>query len=216
MNAWRLAGLAIAAVALPTLVKASTLFGPYTIPSEAMAPNIVGGDFVYADPSFGQVDEWQSTPLEEMVGYEPERGAVLVFLTPEGYDYVMRLVGMPGETISMRSGVLHIDRVPVELVDTDAVYPTRGPQGTTNAVVQRETLPNGGSYRVLDTVENGPGDDVPPIEVPDGHYFFLGDNRDNSNDSRFGLGPVPRAALKSQIHSVLMNTEGKPTVGRDL
>ena len=123
----------------------------------------------------------------------PEPGDVVV-LQLSGYFAVKRVVATAGDTVQMIGGVLHINghAAPIE--------PVAGAAGETTGTIDRETLPNGRSYRILDSRKDGPLDDTAVFHVPADSYFVLGDNRDNSTDSRLplgsgGIGYVPRSAI---------------------
>src|SRR5262249_257330 len=128
---------------------------------------------------------------------EPQRGDLVVFRLPrdDSVDYIERIVGLPGDRIQMRNGLLHINGVPVK---RDRIEDFREEDGGRVRSVKRwrETFPNGVSYETLDFVDNSFLDNTPEYRVPAGHYFMMGDNRDNSNDSRVpperqGVGYVP-------------------------
>jgi signal peptidase I len=132
-------------------------------------------------------------------------------------DYVKRIIGMPGETILLRDGVVYIDDIEVRRREVED-YEFRRPSGIVNVSQYEETLPNGRTYRVLDAEKNGPLDNVGPFKVPQDHYFVLGDNRDNSADSRdrYGVGYVPFVNLVGRVDVVFMSVsdDGSSRAGR--
>lgn len=148
-------------------------------------------------------------PIEgRLFGKEPERGDIAVFKLPQdpGIDYIKRIVGLPGEKIQMMGGVLHIDDVAVPL-DEIGRY-TAEEIEVNSAKLQRETLPNGISYEIINFADGSIGDDTRPFTVPARHYFMLGDNRDNSMDSRFNVGTVPYENLVGRAVRLFWNSRG--------
>ncbi len=167
-----------------------------------------------------------------LFGSEPERGDIIVFRHPSnGTDYIKRVVGLPGDRIQMQNGVLNINGEPVELEDAgtfEEVLEPQGPLGKTprcaNGAVgvggicekerQIETLPNGVSHSILN-VGMQRYDSTGVYEVPEGHYFFMGDNRDNSTDSRApltapgGVGYVPFENLIGRADRVMFSSAGR-------
>ena len=129
-----------------------------------------------------------------ILGSEPERGDVVVFKKPSDNetDYIKRLIGLPGDRIQVMDGVLHINGEPVprervgEATDRDLF-------NTATFQVYRETLPNGRQYEIWEASDADHLDNTPEYVVPEGHFFFMGDNRDNSRDSRvlYDVGYVP-------------------------
>jgi len=192
-----MAGALIIALVIRTL-----LFQAFTIPSGSMEATLLVGDYLFVSTyAYGYTH--YALPLSpplfsgRIFGSQPKRGDVVVFRLPwdDSVDYIKRVIGLPGDRIEMIDGRLHINGTAVkrerveDYVDTDDGYPIRVRRW-------RETLPNGVRYETLDRVENSEYDNTAPYIVPAGHFFMMGDNRDNSNDSRVppargGVGYVP-------------------------
>jgi signal peptidase I len=176
--------LAVIAVLIRTF-----LFQPFDTPSSSMAPTLVVGDeFLVAKFAYGY--SRHSFPFSpalfsgRVLGAQPAYGDIVVFRLPKdpSTDYIKRVVGLPGDRVQMKGGQLHINGKPVAREQVFAAEKCPGSADETRRWLER--LPNGVTYETLDCVEHGYYDDTPEYRVPVGHYFMLGDNRDNSNDSR--------------------------------
>ena len=184
------------------------LYQPFNIPSGSMIPTLLVGDYLFVSKfSYGYSKHsfpWSPNLFSgRFLSSEPERGDVAVFKLPRDNttDYIKRVVGLPGDRIQMIRGVLHINGKAVEMRRVEDFV---GPPSTCNVLrngnitVARyiETLPNGVQHELLDCRPGAEGaDDTSVFEVPPAHYFMMGDNRDNSADSRFDVGYVPRENL---------------------
>ncbi len=172
------------------------LFEPFNIPSGSMKPTLLVGDYLFVSKmSYGYSQHsfpWSFPPFSgRILGSDPERGDVAVFKTPadNSTDFIKRVVGLPGDTIQVRDGRLYINEqvVPREKV---GLSPT-GACGVKRATVYRETLPNGVSYDIWECGDTLRYDNTKVYTVPPEHFFMMGDNRDNSSDSRANVGYVP-------------------------
>jgi signal peptidase I len=209
-SAFDLAIVLLEAVAIALVIRIF-LFQPFNIPSGSMKPTLLVGDYLFVSKySYGYSRYSFPYGLNLFSGRilfsEPNRGDVIVFKTPtdNSTDYIKRLVGLPGDRIKMVGGVLNINGVPVKLERVeDRVEDTRC--GTQPVHVYRETLPEGRSHltqKLSETCKRyslGARDDTEEFVVPPKHYFMMGDNRDDSADSRFavgeGVGYVPEENL---------------------
>src|SRR6516225_5212563 len=176
------------------LVIRTFLFQPFNIPSGSMKATLLVGDYLFVSKysyGYSHFSLPFSPPLfsGRIWGSPPDRGDVVVFRLPreDSTDYIKRVIGLPGDTIQMIDGVLNINGVPVKRERIEDFVETE--EGTIEAPVKRwkETLPNGVSYYALDLVDNGFADNTQVYTVPADHYFMMGDNRDNSTDSRFRI-----------------------------
>lgn len=209
------------------------LFQPFSIPSSSMKPTLLIGDYLFVSKyayGYSRYSIPFSPKLFEgrILGSAPERGDVIVFrnVNDENKDYIKRLIGLPGDRVRVTDGRLFLngEAVPVEKVEAfvEPISGTSGQKCKDNVTVDGqllcskdqyvETLPNGVKHPILD-VDGGRGtfDRTREVEVPAGHYFFLGDNRDNSGDSRtYTVGMVPEEALIGRAEIIFLSSEGSP------
>ena len=191
------------------------LFQPFTIPSASMEPNLYEGDYIVVSKwSYGYSKHAIpfSPPVFEgrLFAKQPQRGDIVVFKLPRDNktDYIKRLIGLPGDRVQMIDNVLHINGAPVQDVvisDRDATTMYGMP-----IIQARETLPGGRTFTIQDYGPGNAADDTPVFEVPEGYYFMMGDNRDNSIDSRFdqrtdGVGLVPAENLIGKAEIILFS-----------
>ena len=189
--------IVVQALILAVVVR-TLLFQPFSIPSGSMMSTLLVGDYLFVSKmSYGFSKH--SIPFSpdlfkgRIWAEEPKRGDIAVFKLPSNpsIDYVKRVIGLPGDRVQMINGVLHINDVAVKRELTGKFAPEGRYANGTSVPVYTETLPNGVSYKTLDLYPNTDADNTKVFEVPPGHYFMMGDNRDNSLDSRFDVGFVP-------------------------
>ena len=231
----------------------TVLFQPFWIPSGSMKDTLLIGDFLFVNKmaygySYASCPSLRIASLginidasdicgfmdgdnTRLMGSEPKRGDIIVFRHPvHGTDYIKRLIGLPGDKIQMKDGVLYINDKAVEVEDAGTfteVYAPQGPMrnrprcqngtvgtgGTCKKSRSTETLPNGVRHDILDIADQR-SDNTDVFHVPPGQYFFMGDNRDNSLDSRFpqaagGVGFVPYENLIGRADRVIFSSAGR-------
>jgi signal peptidase I len=197
---------------LLAVVIRSLLFQPFSIPSGSMRPTLLEGDYLF-------VTKWaygyskHSLPFSPDIfegriwGSEPERGDVAVFKFPPdpSLDYIKRVIGLPGDTVQMKEGALYINGTAVEREKIGTIEDVDITEQDRAVDVYRETLPNGVTYTTLDLTQGTAGDNTREFTVPEGHFFAMGDNRDNSSDSRFSVGFVPMENLVGRANYVFFS-----------
>jgi signal peptidase I len=208
------------------------LFTSFMIPSESMMPRLLVGDYLFAAKwSYGYSQA--SMPFDMPIGGGrifgglPERGDVVIFKHPKDRtDYVKRVIGLPGDTVQMVGGQLVLNGKPVPKNRVaDFIIPLRVEEHCRGDIIRhegasacrytqfRETLPSGVSYNVFD-LGMREADNTPPVIVPEGQLFLMGDNRDNSMDSRFpavpgqGIGLVPFENVVGEASFMFFSTDG--------
>ncbi|ADO41765.1 signal peptidase I [Ketogulonicigenium vulgare] len=226
------------------------LFQPFYIPSGSMKDTLLIGDFLFVNKmaygysyascptvNIGPVNidaqaicSWVGGDNDRLFGSQPDRGDIIVFRHPRtGEDYIKRLIGLPGDTVQVRDGVVFIngEEAPQEPNGSfHEVMERQGPQGLLPSCANGpvgmgadcrserliETLPGGTSHSILN-IGDQPQDNTPVYTVPAGHYFFMGDNRDNSADSRWltggGVGFVPYENLIGRADRVIFSSAGR-------
>ncbi|MEG3163108.1 signal peptidase I [Sphingomonas sp. PB2P19] len=228
-------------LALVVLIVRSFLFAPFSIPSESMLPRLFIGDYLFVTKWNYGYSRWSlpwGLPLipGRVFGSVPTRGDVIVFRAPEvlDHDVIKRVIGLPGETIQMRQGQVFLNGKPIPKTRiADFTLPLTGNFNAEKCGVDyqdvdaqgvaicryprfRETLPGGRSYDVLDQAQLPDRDDTGVYTVPAGHVFVMGDNRDDSGDSRFpapqGMGYVPLENVEGKAVVTFFSTDGNASL----
>jgi signal peptidase I len=209
-------------------------FQPFWIPSGSMKDTLLIGDFLFVNKMAYGYSRY-SCPFAicpftgRILAAEPERGDVVVFRHPvNNTDFIKRLIGLPGDTVQVTDGIVSINGTVVPQEQNGTFSEQIEPQGPIGNLPRcetvdgdtctwprsRETLPNGVEHDVLDITPTGNGDNTNVFTVPEGQYFFMGDNRDDSMDSRFaqaqgGVGFVPAEYLVGRADRIIFSSAGR-------
>lgn len=217
-EAWDLAKTVFYAVAI-ALVLRIVIFQPFNIPSGSMKPNLLIGDFlVVSKPAYGYSRAslvWPLTrlPIEGRIfAGAPQRGDIVVFKNRKdgNKDYIKRVIGLPGDEIRMVEGRLHINGEPV-MKEFVGMISTSCDGRPAEIPAYRETLDNGVSYVVEECHgDRGALDNVGPYAVREGHYFMMGDNRDQSQDSRVtsAVGEIASDDIVGKAERLFFSVDG--------
>lgn len=187
-------------------------YEPFNIPSSSMEPTLLVGDYLFVSKlSYGY--SRHSLPFSpplfngRILGDQPQRGDVVVFKLPsdDTTDYIKRVIGLPGDRVQMIGGILHINGEAVKREVVPEAERTPVDEANSFVIEYRETLPNGVQHRIFELSDQGHLDNTVEYTVPPGHFFMMGDNRDNSLDSRANVGFVPFENLVGRAEIVFFS-----------
>ena len=190
------------------------IFQPFNIPSGSMEDTLLVGDYLFVSKMAYGYSRYSfpfgAAPFSgRVLSSPPQRGDIVVFKLPSdnSTDYIKRVIGLPGDRIQMKDGQLYINDVAVKREKVSEG--TEELDGIERDVTHYlETLPNGKSYETLSFAPDNPLNNTGVFVVPEGHYFMMGDNRDNSSDSRADVGYVPYENLVGKAEIIFFSTDG--------
>jgi signal peptidase I len=213
---------ALAFAAIIALTIRTFLFEPFNIPSGSLLPTLLVGDYLFVEKySYGYSK--YSFPLDigpfdgRIFGRDPQRGDIAVFRQPKrpDIDYIKRIIGLPGDHIQVRRGILYINEKPVQrdYRGREHFQGHETEEGDSNFTLYNryvETLPNGVQHYIYEISDDEALDNTPVYDVPEGYYFAMGDNRDKSLDSRVQsqVGFIPAENLIGRAWFIFFSTEG--------
>ena len=203
----------LVAIFIALLIR-SFIFEPFNIPSGSMKPNLLVGDFIFVSKysyGFSKHSLPFSIPLipGKIFSNTPERGDVVVFKTPENNrtDYIKRVIGLPGDKIEIKNGIIFINGSEIlrkklnDFIDTDNKTSNKRVRMYNEYFFNKE-------INILDITDNGIADNTQLFNVPENHFFVMGDNRDNSQDSRFNtVGFIPFENIIGKAQFIFFSLE---------
>ncbi len=202
---------------LLAVVFRSCAYEPFHIPSGSMKSNLLVGDYLFVSKySYGYsrysfpfgLPIFSGRVLETL----PQRGDVIVFRVPSNprIDYIKRVIGLPGDRIQLKEGIVYINGKPLPREPLDNFADDEIKTSIKSIPRLSETLPEGKTITILKERREGMADNTPVYEVPPAHYFFMGDNRDNSRDSRYlrEVGYVPEENLVGRAEIIFFSSDG--------
>ncbi|MGE0597627.1 MAG: signal peptidase I [Hyphomonadaceae bacterium] len=218
---WENVRTIIYALALAMAVR-FTIAQPFRIPSGSMQPTLEVGDYIVVTKWSYGYGRYSFAPLEGLLphgrlfGRAPERGDVVVFrpASEPDRDFIKRVIGMPGDRIQMIDGRVLLNGEPLDRESLGLVEFENADGYVDHIQAYREVLPNGVSYITFDRRENSDLDQTRSYVVPDGHYFMMGDDRDQSDDSRRSVGMVPYDNLVGPAQFVIASFDGTTSLFR--
>ena len=202
---------------LIALVLRVLLFQPFTIPSASMEPTLLEGDYIIVSKysyGFSRHSIPLSPPLfhGRLFFHQPSRGDVIVFKLPRDtkMDYIKRLIGLPGDRLQVKHGTVFVNDKPITQLPQGQTTIDLGGFMTKADVIREVQADSKKSYLTYQVDPTQPAENTDVYVVPEGHYFFMGDNRDNSLDSRFpqendGVGFVPAENLEGKAQIILLS-----------
>lgn len=211
---------AMIAVTLALIIR-SLLFEPFNIPSGSMKPTLLVGDYLFVQKAAYGYSRYSFpfgiAPIEGRIFEKlPKRGDIIVFKLPTDpkIDYIKRVIGLPGDTVQVRDGRLflngtEVERETVGLKKVDDEY-----RGEVTMLEYIQTLPDGTMFTIFEESDEQTLDNTPPYRVPEGHVFAMGDNRDNSQDSRVGhmVGFIPVENIVGRADFLFFSTNGSASI----
>ena len=220
---WEFGKTAVIAVLLALVIRTFAL-EPFNIPSGSMRPTLEIGDYLFVNkPAYGYSRfsfPFGFAPIEGRVftrGHVPQRGDVIVFRLPTNtsIDFIKRITGLPGDHMQMKKGRLYINGQMVPREETGHTKISENGQ-TSDVTEYIETLPGGVKHHIYEMSDDGPADNTQEYVVPDGHYFGMGDNRDNSEDSRFlnVVGYIPLENIVGRAWLIFFSHDDSGNIGQ--
>jgi len=217
-NSWNDTISTVLVALLLAVVFRSFFFEPFHIPTGSMKDNLLVGDYLFVSKySYGY--SRYSFPFgfpifqgRELELNKPKRGDVVVFRLPANthIDYIKRLIGLPGDHIQVKDGIVYVNGTALKREQISDFSDDEDKHNIKSISRFDETLPGGKVIEILKQYKSGPADNTQLYEVPPGHYFMMGDNRDNSHDSRFleDVGYIPEENLVGRAEIIFFSTDG--------